>query len=328
MIRDATILVTGGAGMVGSSIVDAALADGAREVRVLDNFSRGIPEHIGPALASGRCALIDADLRDPEAVRNAVRGSNIIFHQAAMRVTRCATEPQLAFESMAGGALNLFQAAVDERVDRVVAASSGVIYGAADVLPTPETQHPYHDTTMYGALKGVEEGMLRAFGDRHELPYVILRYANVYGPRCALSRDAEVLVHWMEAIDSGNGIRIDGDGTQTADFVYVNDIVRANILAANASVRSAICNVGTGIETSLRDLASALIRAMDADVPIVFGPPRGVNAVPRRALDGSEAERVLGFRPNTPLDGGLTQLVSWWRGQRLAQTMATQSEDA
>jgi len=329
MMRGASVLVTGGAGMVGSTIVDAALARGAREVRVLDNFSRGIPEHIAPALATGRCALFDVDLRDNDAVRNAVRGSNIVFHQAAMRVTRCAVEPRLAFESMAGGAFNLFQAAVDERVDRVVAASSGVIYGAADVLPTPETQHPYHDTTMYGALKGFEEGMLRAFGDRHELPYVILRYANVYGPRCALSRDAEVLVHWMEAIDSGEGIRIDGDGTQTADFVFVDDVARANILAANASVRSAVCNVGTGVETSLRDLASALIRVMGADVPIVFGPQRGVNAVPRRAVDGSEADRLLGFRPHTALDVGLSQLVAWWRTQRLAAAaQSTPSEDA
>lgn len=317
MIRGATTLVTGGAGMVGSTIVDHLIARGAQEVRVIDNFSRGVPEHLGPALGSSRCTLIDGDLRNADIVAEACAGVSYVFHQAAMRVTRCAQEPRVAFESMAQGALNLFLAAADARVEKVVAASSGVLYGAADVIPTPETQHPYNDTTLYGALKGFEEGMLRAFGEQYNLPYVSLRYANVYGPRCARQRDAEVLVKWMEAIDAGDGITIDGDGMQTADFVFVDDVAHANILAALAPMRSGVCNVGTGIETTLQDLAAALIKAMGADVPLVFGPARGVNAVPRRGLDPNLAERLLGFRATTSLDDGLARLVDWWRAGQL-----------
>ena len=325
MMRDATVLVTGGAGMIGSTIVDHVLTDGAREVRVIDNFSRGVPDHLEDALDTGRCVLLDADLRDAEAVAAACADVTYVFHQAAMRVTRCATEPRVAFSSMAEGALNLFLAAADAGVEKLVAASSGVIYGAADVIPTPETQHPYHDTTLYGALKGFEEGMLRAFGEQYNLPYVSLRYANVYGERCAVLRDTEVLVRWMEAIDGGAGITIDGDGMQTADFVHVHDVARANVLAALAPTRAAVCNVGTGIETTLQDLAAELIKVMGADVPLVFGPARGVNAVPRRALDGALAERLIGFRPAITLEAGLTRLVDWWRAGRLAALTTEES---
>ncbi|MFZ4515967.1 MAG: NAD-dependent epimerase/dehydratase family protein [Acidimicrobiia bacterium] len=313
MIRGARILVTGGAGMVGSHIVDAVLARGAREVRVLDNFSRGVTRHLDTALESGRAACWDADLRDTDAVRAACTDVDLVFHQAAMRVTRCAAEPDNAFTSMAQGAWNLFSAAANAGVQKIVAASSGVIYGATEEVPTPETQNPYADTTMYGACKVFEEQLLRFLSANAAMDYAILRYANVYGPRCALQRDAEVLVRWMEAIEAGDPIQIDGDGAQTADFVAVTDAVRANVLAALSPDQALCCNVGTGVETSVRQLAEALMRAMGREVPIVHTPPRAVNAVPRRALDGTHAEQVLGFRPYTPLDVGLQQLVDWWR---------------
>lgn len=319
MIRGAKVLVTGGAGMVGSAIVDAVLARGAHEVRVLDNFSRGIPEHLADALSGGRVRCWDADLRDRDAVRAACADVDVVFHQAAMRVTRCATEPDVAFESMARGAWNLFSAAAEAGVHKVVAASSGVIYGQADVIPTPESHHPYGDTTMYGACKVFEEQVLRVLGAQYGMPYAILRYANVYGPRCALRRDTEVLVRWMDLIEAGSPIQIEGDGAQTADFVFVDDVARANVLAATVSAPAVCVNVGTGVETSVRELAEGLMRAMGRTVPIIRTPARTVNSVPRRALDGTLAERVLGFRPYTPLDVGLHAMVDWWRTARVVE---------
>jgi UDP-glucose 4-epimerase len=322
MIRGQRMLVTGGAGMVGSAIVDACLERGAREVRIFDNFSRGEPEHVIAAQQTGRCQIIHGDVRDADAVNAACEGVDIVFHQSALRVTRCATEPESALSVMAGGALNVFSAAARANVRKIIAASSGVIYGNAQVLPTPESYAPYRDSTVYGATKIYEEGLLRALSAQYDVPHVILRYANVYGPRCALTRDSEVLVRWMHALASGERITIDGDGSQTADFVYVDDVARANVLAAGAASHNYTLNVGTGTETSVAELARSLMRVMAVQGQPEFGPPRAVNNVARRSLDPTYAESVLGFRATVSLDEGLRRLVAWWRHAQSQQAVA------
>jgi UDP-glucose 4-epimerase len=211
----------------------------------------------------------------------------------------------------------VFEAALEAGVAKVVASSSASVYGLADEFPTPETQHPYHNDTFYGAAKTFNEGMLRSFHAMSGLDYVALRYFNVYGPRMdAHGKYTEVLIRWMERIEAGQPPLIFGDGLQTMDFVHVADIARANILAAEADVTDRVYNIATGTETSLLELAEALQLVMGSTQPLEFGPERvGVN-VTRRLADISAAERDLAWKPSISLHEGLTDLVAWWRGQR------------
>ncbi len=314
------VLVTGGAGLIGSHIVDllaaGAAADRCREILVLDTFVRGRRENLAQALAHGPVTIVEADIRDREALAEVMRGVDVVFHQAAIRITQCAEEPRLALEVLVDGTFNVLQAAVTAGVKKVVAASSASVYGLAEDFPTAEGHHPYNNRTFYGAAKAFNEGLLRSFHDMYGLDYVALRYFNVYGPRMDIhGAYTEVFVRWMERIASGRPPLIFGDGRQTMDFVYVEDVARANVLAAQAPLTDAVCNVGSGAETSLNELAHALLRAMGAVLPIEYGPERATNPVPRRLADVDAARRLLGFEARVPLDEGLSRLVSWWRGE-------------
>ena len=198
-------LVTGGAGVVGSTIVDHLVADGGWDVVVLDQFSRGRPEHLDHAVEAGNVAVVEGDIRDAATVASVVEGADVVFHQAAIRITQCAEEPRLALEVMVDGTFNVVDAAARAGVAKVVAASSAAVYGMAEVFPTPEAHHPYDDRTLYGAAKLFNESLLRSYHDMHGLDYVALRYFNVYGPRMAIrGPHTEVLVRWMERIASGS----------------------------------------------------------------------------------------------------------------------------
>jgi UDP-glucose 4-epimerase len=311
------ILVTGGAGVVGSTIVDHLVRDGAAEVVVLDQFSRGRPANLAWAQENGPVRVIHGDLRDAGTLAEAMRGMEIVLHQAAIRITQCAEEPRLALEVMVDGTFNVLEAAVSAGVEKVVAASSAAVYGMAEWFPTPEDHHLYANRTLYGACKGFNEALLRSFNEMYGLDYVALRYYNVYGPRMAIrGAHTEVLVRWMERIEAGIRPLILGDGTQTMDFVYVDDVARANVLAAAGDVSDEVFNVASGVETSLNDLARALARAMGSDLTPEYGPERSVNPVPRRVGDPSRAWERLGFRAEIDLDEGLRRLVEWWRAER------------
>jgi len=309
-------LVTGGAGTIGSTVVDQLLDAGAGSVVVLDNLVRGRRENLEEAMATGRVELVEGDIRDRELVGRLMRGVDVCFHQAAIRITQCAQEPRLAMEVLADGTFTVVEAAADAGVRKVVAASSASVYGLAERFPTPETQHPYANDTFYGAAKAFNEGILRSFHAMRGLDYVVLRYFNVYGPRMDVhGLYTEVLVRWMERIASGVPPLIFGTGEQTMDFVDVIDIARANLLAARADVTDEVFNIASGTETSLRDLAGTLLRVMDSDLGIEFGPERAVNGVARRLADTGKAERMLGFRAELDLTEGLRGLVDWWREQ-------------
>ena len=322
-IEGVRAVVTGGAGVVGSHIVDLLVAEGAREVVVFDKLLRGRVDNLETALGSGRVSIVEDDVRDRDAVANVIHGADLVFHQAALRITLCAEEPRLALEVMADGTFNVLEASVRSDVKKVIMASSAAVYGAADQIPTPEHQHPYNDRTLYGALKSFDEALLRSFNEMFDLGYVALRYFNVYGPRMDIGGPhTEVLVRWMEQIDQGGSPLILGDGFQTADFVYVEDVARANLLAALSDVTDQVFNVGTGIETSLNELAATLADVMGQDVHPEYGPERSVNAVRRRQADTSKARRLLGFEAQVDLEQGLQRLVSWGRAER--QKMDTQ----
>jgi len=316
MIKDSVCLVTGGAGTIGSTIVDQLVQAGAAEVRVLDNFVRGRRANLTQALASGRVEVVDGDIRDVDLVRDVTAGVDVVFHQAAIRITQCAEEPRLGLEVLADGTFNVLEAAVAAGVRKVIAASSASVYGLATEFPTTERQHPWANDTFYGAAKVFNEGTLRSFHAMYGLDYVALRYFNVYGPRMDIhGLYTEVLVRWMERIEAGQAPLIFGDGQQTMDFVVTMDIARANLLAAEAGVTDAVFNIGSGTETSLLGLAEALLRVMGSDLPVEFGPSRPVNGVTRRLADVDAARQQLGWKAEVDLDTGLRGLVDWWRSE-------------
>jgi UDP-glucose 4-epimerase len=316
-MRGERALITGGAGTVGSNIADQLVRAGAKEIVVLDNFVRGRRENLAWALANGPVRVVEGDIRDRELLAALTRGIDVVFHQAALRITQCAEEPRLGLEVMVDGTYNVIESALSEGVRRVVAASSASVYGLAEAFPTTELHHPYANDTLYGAAKTFNEGLLRSFHAMADLDYVALRYFNVYGPRMDIHGVyTEVLVRWMERIEAGDSPLILGDGSQTMDFVYIDDVARANLLAATIESNNVVFNVASGIETSLVELANLLIAVMGSEVSIEYGPERSVNKVPRRLSDTRLARELLGFEAEVDLEEGLRRLVDWWRAER------------
>ena len=307
------MLVTGGAGTIGSTIVDRLVTAGVGHVDVLDNFVRGRLANLSGALESGIVRVVDGDIRDRDLVHDVTRGKDLVFHQAAVRITQCAEEPRLALEVLVDGTFNVLEAAAEHGVDKLVSASSASVYGLAEHFPTTERHHHHNNDTFYGAAKSFNEGMIRSFRAMNGLDYVALRYFNVYGPRMDVhGLYTEVLVRWMERIVDGHPPLIFGDGSQTMDFVYTTDIARANLLAAASDVRDGVYNIASGTETSLLQLAHALLRAMDSDLAVEHGPERAVNGVVRRLADTTAARTDLGFEASVALEDGLRELVTWW----------------
>ena len=319
-MQNRNVLVTGGAGLIGSHIVDQCLQQPVHQIVIYDNFVRGRRENLTSALADRRVRIVEGDIRDRKALAQVMQGVDLVFHQAAIRITQCAEEPRLALEVLVDGTYNVLEAAVDAGVQKVVAATSASIYGLADEFPTPEQHHPYNNRTIYGAAKTFNESLLRSFHEMYGLNYVALRYFNVYGPRMDVhGAYTEVFIRWMECIAAGQPPRIFGDGTQTMDFVYVEDIARANLLAAKADVSDEVFNIARGEETSLNELANTLARVMGSDLKPEYGPARSVNPVPRRLADVQKAREMLRFEAQISLEEGLHNLVRWWHEERLVK---------
>jgi len=312
-LQGANVLVTGGAGTIGSTLVDALLAAGVERIDVLDNLVRGRLDNLSGALAAGQVELVQGSIQDRDLVHDLTRGKDLVFHQAAIRITQCAEEPRLALEVLVDGTFNVLEAAAEHKVAKLVAASSASVYGMAEEFPTTERHHHANNDTFYGAAKSFNEGMARSFRAMTGLDYVMLRYFNVYGPRMDVhGLYTEVLVRWMERIMDGQPPLIFGDGLQTMDFIYTADVARANVLAAASGIAEGTYNVASGTETSLLEMARTLLRVMGSDLSVDHGPARQVNSVVRRLADTSAAARDLGFKAEVELDEGLRQLVRWW----------------
>jgi UDP-glucose 4-epimerase len=317
-LKGKRVLVTGGAGFIGSHIVDLLCDESCAEIVAIDNMVRGRTENLRRASARGPVRMVHGDIRDGKLMASLVKPADIVFHQAALRITHCAAEPRLAMEVMVQATFDLLELCVQHDVEKVIAASSASVYGMAEEFPTTERQNPYDNRTLYGAAKAFNEGLLRTFNDMHGLDYVAFRYFNVYGDRMDIhGRYTEVLIRWMERLEAGQPPIIFGDGLQTMDFVHVRDVARANILGAKAETSDQVFNVASGTETSLAQLAAALASVMGRG-PLTpeFAPERSVNPVPRRLASTTKAERLLGFRATVPLEHGLRELVEWWRTER------------
>ena len=324
-MKNKRVLITGGAGLIGSHIADLVAREEPLEIRILDNFVRGRHENLRHAAAMFPLTIVEGDIRDRKLLASACEDVDVVFHQAAIRITQCAEEPRLAFDVLAEGTFNVLEAAVNAGVSKVVAASSASVLGLADSFPTTELHHPYNNRTIYGACKSFNEGLLRSFAEMYGLRYVALRYFNVYGPRMDThGAYTEVLIRWMERLASGQAPVIHGDGTQTMDFVHVHDIARVNILAAKSDVTDEVFNVASGRETSLLELARELSRVMGSSAVPEHAEARKVNGVTRRLADTSKAARLLGFETQISLEEGLRDLVAWWQGERTPVSEAAQ----
>lgn len=320
-----TILITGGAGMIGSATVDQLLRDHPRtRIVILDNLSRGTTANIESALKHPSVRFVLGDISDAATVASACRNVDAVIHLAAQRITACAADPRRAMEVMCDGSFNVVDAARQAGVRKIVAASSASIYGLADVFPTPEDHHPYNNQTWYGASKVMLEGLLRSYHAMYGLPYVALRYFNVYGPRMDThGKYTEVLVRWIDRIAQGQPPLILGDGHQTMDFVYIDDVAKANVLALQSDCDDDVINVASGRETSLRELATALLKVMGAThLEPEYGPERSVNPVLRRLASTRKAQSLLGFRAEVGLEQGLDRLVRWWQKNRPLEVTA------
>ena len=324
-IAGSKVLITGGAGFIGSTIADQLFDAGAVEVRVLDNFVRGSRRNLEHSKAKGDLVILDADVRDVEAVDAAVEGVDYVFHQAALRITRCAEAPREAIEVLVTGMTNVLESAVRHKVRKIVAASSASVYGDPSYLPMDE-EHPFNNRTLYGAGKIANEQVLRAYCDTYQLPYVAFRYFNVYGPRMDLDGVyTEVLVRWMDAIEAGERPRIFGDGTQSMDFVFVEDVARANVAGLQSEVSDEVFNVGTGIQTDLNQLCEMLLKINESPLRPEYHEARKVNNVQSRRATTEKAEKMLGFKAVVDLEAGLRSLTAWRRAVKQSELVESEA---
>lgn len=318
-IKDSVFLVTGGAGFVGSHVADQLLARGAKKVISIDNFIRGSRDNIADALKTGRFEQVEGDIRDRQLVDDLTKGCDYVFHQAALRITACAEDPRAGHEVMMDGTFNVLESAVKHKVKKIVAASSASVYGEPDKLPIEETD-AYNNRTLYGAAKIALEHYFRSFNEMYKLPYVALRYFNLYGPRMDMTGVyTEVMVRWMDRIDSGQPPIIFGKGDQSMDFIFISDCARANLLALESDASDDVFNVATGKETSLLELCTMMLELMGRpDMKPEHAEERKVNPVRRRRASTEKAKRLLGFESQVDVREGLRQLIAWRRAKKSA----------
>ena len=316
-LDNSRILVIGGAGFVGSHIVDQLLEEPVREVVVLDNFVRGTRENLSAAAADERVRIVDGSLLDTDLLAELMAGTDYVFHLAALWLYECVHEPRSAVEVNIVGTFNVMEAAQAAGVKKVVYSSSASVYG--DALETPMTEeHPFNNRTTYGATKIAGEQLFRAFNEQHGLDYVGLRYMNVYGPRMDYKGTyVSVIMKVLDKIEAGEAPQIFGDGSQAYDFVHVGDVARANILALKSDATDVNLNVGTGVKTTIKELVDALLEITRADVEPEYLPQEQM-FVTHRVGSTALAEELTGFRAEIPYLDGLRSVVEWRQADRAA----------
>lgn len=316
-LRGRRVLVIGGAGFIGSHVVDRLTREDVAEIVIYDDFTRGRTVNLADALRDPRVKVFEAggNILHRDILGAAMEGVDCAFHLAALWLLHCHDYPRSAFEVNIGGTFNVLEACVAAGVKRLVYSSSASVYG--DALATPMTEdHSFNNRTFYGATKIAGEQMCRAFHHRYGLSYVGLRYMNVYGPRQD-ERGAytSVIMKVLERIAAGLPPIVFGDGSQTYDFIYVDDVARANVLAAKSEAADRCYNVGRGIGTTLSDLVKEILRLTDSDLEIEYRPA-GQTFVTQRIGSTERAARELGFEAQIDLSQGLRELLMWQRRGR------------
>jgi len=316
-LADSKILVTGGAGFIGSHVVEQLVERPVREVVVLDDFVRGTRENVEKAERDPRVRVVEGSITDIELLRSMMAGCDYAFHLAALWLHECVHEPRKALDVNVGGTYNVVEAARDAGVRKVVYSSSASVYGDALAIPMTE-EHPFNNRTMYGATKIAGEQFFRAFHEQDGLDWVGMRYMNVYGPRMDyLGTYVSVVMKVLDRIDAGERPVIFGDGSQTYDFVHVADVARANVLALESDATDELFNVGMGVKTTINELVTLLLEITGSDLEPEYRPEEQM-FVTHRVGSTEKAERLLGFRAAIPLEEGLRSVVEWRREHQRA----------
>ncbi|MEZ5159971.1 MAG: NAD-dependent epimerase/dehydratase family protein [Marmoricola sp.] len=301
-----TVFFTGGAGFIGMHVVPMLLEKGYK-VRIYDNMFRGDRDRVAELVAGGNVELIDHDVRYGGAVLAAMKGCTKVIHAAALSINKSQADPDESMDVNLIGSQNVFSAAAGSGIDRVVFCSTASVYGDPEKLPMHEDDR-LNPLTPYCISKRASEDLLDFYHRRAGLAWIALRFFNVYGPgQKTEAYYTSVINHFVKRIHNGEPPVIDGRGEQSMDFIHVHDIARAIVLALESEKDNVPINVGTGIDTSIADLAKILIEASGADVEPIFNP-RDV-LVSRRAADITRAREVIGFEPTISVRDGMTDLI-------------------
>ena len=318
-VKDSVILVTGGAGFIGSYVVEELLQLEPKEIRIIDNFIRGSEANMKSFRNNPLLTFVNGDIRDIALMEELITGCNYVFHMAALRINACAANPAQGFDVMMKATFQLAELCVKHKVKKVIYSSSASVYGLAQHFPTPETDNPYNNQTFYGAAKMWGEQLFRSFKFMYGLDYVALRYFNAYGPRMDTDgKYTEVMIRWLDCIRDGKAPLIYGDGSTSMDFVYVKDIAKANIAALQADVSDESFNIGNQEETSLKQLLEVLLIVNQSELKPEYREENTINPVSRRLADISKARLLLEFVPSISLEKGLKELSEWYFEKRKA----------
>ncbi|MCX6165085.1 MAG: NAD-dependent epimerase/dehydratase family protein [Ignavibacteriae bacterium] len=320
-IKGKTILVIGGAGFIGSHVVDELLKEDLKSIIIYDNFCRGTKENIENSLKDDRVRLfeIGGDIIQTDILDKAVKESNAIVHLAALWLLQCHEYPRSAFDVNIQGTFNVLEACRNNNIERLVYSSSASVYGDAVELPMTE-EHPFNNRTFYGATKIAGEAMCRAFNERYGLPYIGLRYMNVYGPRQDYKGTyIAVIMKILDRIDKGLPPIVYGDGSQSYDFIFVSDVAQANVKALKSTASDKFYNVGSGISTSIKEICEMLLDITNSKLKIQY-EPAGLTFVTNRIGSTEQAEKDFGFRYETELREGLLKLIEWRKNHKFTRS--------
>jgi len=314
------VVVIGGAGLIGSHVVDELIKTAVREIVVFDNFTRGTLENLQGALLDKRVSIFPhgGDVIQTDLLDIAIAGSDAVIHLAALWLLHCHEYPQSAFEVNIRGTFNVLEACRRHKVQKLIYSSSASVYG--DAISEPMTEaHPYNNWTFYGATKIAGEHMLKAYHRRYGLSGIALRYMNVYGPRQDyMGAYIAVMMKILDAIDRGERPKVFGDGSQSYDFIHVVDVARANVFALTSECPFGFFNVGRGVKTSIKDLTELLLRLTGrTDLGLSF-EPAGQTFVTNRVGCPKAAREKLGFTSQIELEDGMRSLIEWRRNHRAA----------
>lgn len=315
-----TILVIGGAGFIGSHVVEELLKTDVGRVIIYDNWARGQLSNVAESLEDPRCSVYEngGDIRDIDVLNDAVAASDGVVHLAAMWLLHCKDYPRTAFEVNIQGTFNVLEACARNSVERLVYSSSASVYGDAVEVPMSE-DHPFNNRNFYGATKIAGEAMCRAYFDRYDLSYVGLRYMNVYGPhQDQTAAYTGVIPIMLNKIDANEPPTINGDGSQAYDFVSVRDVARCNVLALQSTVSDEFYNVGTGVQTTIRELCDLILELRNSDLTVTYNPYSEEDArrlVQNRIGSTDKAAADLGFMYQDSLHTGLRDLIEWRAGR-------------